>query len=157
MKYDKISLKNKLLNFSLFFFFLFLSISGQKLSDVSTFRYSMIHCKYVIWAFKKKVQNRSSILLYYIICTCKRFLFLNIYFHFVLKIIYWYLHSNVIFSNLYRTQFPNFSPIPHPSMNSHRLSNKLKSTEEANGDAMLVFLSDVWLDQLKVSVINIIF
>lgn len=48
------------------------------------------------------------------------------------------------------SQFPNFSVIPHPSMNSHRLSNKLKSIEETNGEAMIVFLSDVWLDQLKV-------
>lgn len=70
---------------------------------------------------------------------------------------YRYWHSHILFSNFCRTQFPNFSAIPHPSMNSHRLSNKLKSIEEANGDAMLVFLSDVWLDQLKVSVINVIF
>lgn len=35
-------------------------------------------------------------------------------------------------------------------MNSHRLSNKLKHIEEANGEAMFVFLSDIWLDQLKV-------
>lgn len=42
-------------------------------------------------------------------------------------------------------------------MNSHRLSNKLKSVEEANGEAMIVFLSDVWLDQLKVlNILNLL-
>lgn len=48
------------------------------------------------------------------------------------------------------SQFPNLCITPYPSMNSHRLSSKLKIAEEANGEAMFVFLSDVWLDQLKV-------
>ncbi|GIY98930.1 DNA polymerase epsilon subunit 2 [Caerostris extrusa] len=48
------------------------------------------------------------------------------------------------------SHFPNLCVTPYSSMNSHRLSTNLKHAEEANTDAMLVFLSDVWLDQLQV-------
>ncbi|XP_055933916.1 DNA polymerase epsilon subunit 2-like [Argiope bruennichi] len=48
------------------------------------------------------------------------------------------------------SHFPNLCVTPYSSMNSHRLSANLKHAEEANTDAMFVFLSDVWLDQLQV-------
>ncbi|CAL1265682.1 unnamed protein product [Larinioides sclopetarius] len=48
------------------------------------------------------------------------------------------------------SHFPNLCVTPYASMNSHRLSTNLKHAEEANTDAMFVFLSDVWLDQLQV-------
>ncbi|GFR26086.1 DNA polymerase epsilon subunit 2 [Trichonephila clavata] len=48
------------------------------------------------------------------------------------------------------SHFPNLCVTPYASMNSHRLSANLKRAEEANTDAMFVFLSDVWLDQLQV-------
>ncbi|XP_042906684.1 DNA polymerase epsilon subunit 2 [Parasteatoda tepidariorum] len=46
--------------------------------------------------------------------------------------------------------FPNFCATPCPTINSHRLSIKLREIEEENSNAMFVFLSDIWLDQFKV-------
>lgn len=61
-------------------------------------------------------------------------------------------HLNFIFLKLFycRSHFPNLCATPFASINSHRLSENLKRAEEENSDAMFVFVSDVWLDQLKV-------
>lgn len=48
------------------------------------------------------------------------------------------------------THFPNFDPFPGDQSKSFRLSAQLKTAEERNSNAMIVFLSDVWLDQLKI-------
>ncbi|KAG8201544.1 hypothetical protein JTE90_011219 [Oedothorax gibbosus] len=48
------------------------------------------------------------------------------------------------------SHFPNLCPMPYAAINSHRLSENLKRAEQENSEAMFVFVSDVWLDQLKV-------
>ncbi|XP_054720371.1 DNA polymerase epsilon subunit 2-like [Uloborus diversus] len=46
--------------------------------------------------------------------------------------------------------FQTFHPASSEHSYIHRLSDDLKRSEQIHGDAMFVFLSDVWLDQLKV-------
>ncbi|XP_032795121.1 LOW QUALITY PROTEIN: DNA polymerase epsilon subunit 2 [Daphnia magna] len=49
-----------------------------------------------------------------------------------------------------RTYFGNANFFGGPSTSCLKLSSKLKAQEDQNPEAMMVFLSDVWLDQTKV-------
>ncbi|KAL5008711.1 hypothetical protein ScPMuIL_014292 [Solemya velum] len=53
-------------------------------------------------------------------------------------------------SNTTRSYFGNINMFGGPSSTSLKSSAKMKQQEEDNQDAMFVFMSDVWLDQVKV-------
>ena len=53
-------------------------------------------------------------------------------------------------SNSTRGYFGNINFFGGPSTTSVKSSVKLKEIEDENSDAMMVFLSDVWLDKVKV-------
>ena len=57
---------------------------------------------------------------------------------------------NFIIGMFFRTYFGNANFFGGPSVSSLKLSAKLKLQEDQNPDAMMVFLSDVWLDQTRV-------
>ena len=50
-----------------------------------------------------------------------------------------------------RSCFGNINFFGGPSLTSVKTSTKLQQLESANDDAMFVFLSDVWLDDIKVA------
>ena len=52
-----------------------------------------------------------------------------------------------------RAYFGNLNFFGGPSTTSVKSSVKLKEIEDENSDAMMVFMSDVWLDKVKVSII----
>ena len=49
-----------------------------------------------------------------------------------------------------RSCFGNINFFGGPSATSVKASTKLQQLERSNDDAMFVFLSDVWLDDIKV-------
>ena len=51
----------------------------------------------------------------------------------------------------FRSFFGNINFFGGPSTTSVKSSAKLQQIEEENQDAMFIILSDVWLDQIKVS------
>lgn len=54
----------------------------------------------------------------------------------------------------FRAYFGNLNFFGGPSIVNAATSNRLKQIEAENEDAMFVFLSDVWLDQVKVRVMG---
>ena len=52
-----------------------------------------------------------------------------------------------------RAYFGNLNFFGGPSTTSVKSSVKLKEIEGENSDAMMVFMSDVWLDKVKVNVV----
>jgi len=52
--------------------------------------------------------------------------------------------------NDYRSCFGNINFFGGPSLTSVKTSAKLQQLESSNDDAMFVFLSDIWLDDIKV-------
>lgn len=54
-----------------------------------------------------------------------------------------------------RTYFGNANFFGGPSASCLKTSSKLKFQEEQNSDSMMVFISDVWLDQVQVFYFNI--
>lgn len=50
----------------------------------------------------------------------------------------------------FRTYFGNVNFFGGPSTTSLKFSSAIKIQEDQNPDAMMVFLSDVWLDQITV-------
>ena len=62
-----------------------------------------------------------------------------------------YLNLCVYFVFLFRSFFGNLNFFGGPSCTSVKGSAKLQQIEEENQDAMFIVLSDIWLDQIKVS------
>ena len=68
-----------------------------------------------------------------------------------IPIVLYYIAVAMIFVYLIsRTYFGNVNFFGGPSSTTAKVSAKLQKMEQENDDAMFVFLSDVWLDDVQV-------
>jgi len=78
----------------------------------------------------------------------------NVYMHRCRHITYIHVLLEFILcsSAVVRSCFGNINFFGGPSSTSVKASTKLQQLESSNDDAMFVFLSDVWLDDIKVPI-----